>query len=188
MASSDMADAFAYMMQGRAVTKPSEMYKAMNEIREYKYIERSRQQGKTQMSCRYTELEMHELQRCGCNICREKYYHMERDYYRGRSYDDYNRPGNYYNPLPMIAAADYNKKEIKVTPIEEPKNYAVKLLVDQLKAQQINLTGKKSAIESQKSQIKIIQTAMKGNNTEKLAIENKIKELSTALKKLGHKE
>ncbi len=160
---------------------------AIESLKAYKYTQGQifNTTGIDKMSCYHREREMEELRRCGCNECREKYYHMERDYYRDRSRRDYYQMPSVLTP--RITAVDYTK-EIKVTPIEEPKNYAVKLLVDQLKAQQINLDGKKSAIDSQKNQIKIIQTAMKNNNTEKLGIENKIKELSVALKKLGHKE
>lgn len=72
--------------------------------------------------------------------------------------------------------------------INEPKNYAVKLLVDQLKAQQSNLTAKKTNIDIQKQLIKNANDLIKTYNEGKLEIESKIKELSVALKKLGHKE
>lgn len=173
------------------------------ETNKYHYIEQSRKQGKTSAITalndyfknsffqtwkpemyndrRYAQREMHELKRCGCNQCREKYYHFERDYYRYR---------DYYTPIvvmPTMIGTD-QAKETKMEKIEEPKNYAVKLLVDQLKAQQTSLTSKKTAIEQDKAEIKRHQGNLKTKNTEKLAIENKIKELSVALKKLGHKE
>lgn len=175
--------------------EPTKLEQAMSAVAvnsKYRYMENPRQQGKTnKMGCHYTEREMQELRRCGCNQCRERYYHLEREmYHNGRYYeDDYNRPSRAltYAAAPYITG-DFATKEAKVTPIEEPKNYAVKLLVDQLKAQQISLTNKNVAIANDKNMIKIYQASLKIKNGEKLAIENKIKELAGALKKLGHKE
>lgn len=137
------------------------------------------QTWKPEMHC---NRRMEELKRCGCTQCRDEYYRLERQNY----YDDYRLA------KPIMMAVDWagnepKKETLKMT-IEEPKNYAVKLLVDQLKAQQTGLASKKVAIENDKAYIKSYQAAMKIKNTEKLAIETKIKELSTALKKLGHKE
>lgn len=134
------------------------------------------------MHCRNSEDKMRELRRCGCNQCLDEYRRLEYRYYRERDY--YSMPRASAGPI-MIATKEVTPVETK---IEEPKNYAVKKLVDELKSQQNSLTSKKAGIDSDKNMIKTYQGMLKTKNSEKLAIENKIKELSVALKKLGHKE
>lgn len=165
--------------------------KLVTAIKNYDYYK-----GKLPMSCRNFEEEMRTLQRCGCPQCRDRYYRMERDYHdRGRRYyDEYNRAPSVLNYKPAsYMAIDFavSEKEIKMeakTDPLEPKNYAVKLLVDQLKAQQTELKTKSNSIEADKKVVKMYQDSLKKKNVEKLAVENKIKELALALKKLGHKE
>lgn len=133
--------------------------------------------------------EMRHLQRCGCNRCYDKYKSLQYEYDRSERYAYYSSPIQ----APMLKLSDYQipiteEKKMNIPAIAEPKNYAVKLLVDQLKAQQGSLTLKKNSIDSDKSMIKVYQNYLKTKNTEKLTLENKIKELSVALKKLGHKE
>lgn len=137
------------------------------------------------MGCYANSRRMDELRRCGCSRCREEYYQLERDnYYQSRNYyrphiDDYKMPLIYTEP----------KEETKVeTKIEEPKNYAVKKLVDELKQQQNSLTSTKAAIDSSKGMRKTYDEEIKKKNKTKSEIETKIKELSVALRKLGHKE
>lgn len=178
MFSPDTTDAFAHAMDQLIAYK-----------NKWEFISTPRQQGKiNQMGCRNFSDRMRELQRCGCPRCRDEF---EDEYGRGRYYyDDYNRPSRAltYAAAPYITS-DFGTKEIKVEPkIEEPKNYAVKLLVDQLKAQQGGLASKNAAITNDKAMIKTYQASLKVKNDEKLGIENKIKELAGALKKLGHKE
>lgn len=133
--------------------------------------------------CIATERKMDDLRRCGCNQCYDEYRRLERDYYR-----DYSRD---YYIAPQLSAPVIAKVELKMTEtksVEEPKNYAHKLLVDQLKAQQSALTSKNANIDADKNSIKSYQGYLKTKKVEKLAIETKIKELSVALKKLGHRE
>jgi len=74
-----------------------------------------------------------------------------------------------------------SKVEIKMEKVEEPKNIAVKILVDKLKAEQSALTSAKSSLETYKNYVKTY-------SDNKTKAEKNIKELSGALKKLGHKE
>ena len=65
--------------------------------------------------------------------------------------------------------------------MEEPKNIAIKLLVDKLKMEQ-------SALASNESSLKTYETSAKQYREKKNKNLRDIKELAAALKKLGHKE
>jgi hypothetical protein len=175
--SQDMLDSFRYMMEARKeiedITGLSAVAVMTKKRMTTKYWE-----GNWEMrDCYNIENQMRELRRCGCDRCREQYDRLARErYYRDHPM--------YYIPQQLI----FNEE--KENPVEnnEPKNYAVKLLVDQLKAQQGYLTSEKNKIESQKQAIKNANEFIKGYSKTKTGIEAKIKELSGALKKLGHKE
>lgn len=172
----------------------------IKELQKYKYVDGGRQQEKSYLfaievnakyreknmyHCRATERKLDDLKRCGFNRCYEEYHHLEH-YHRDRDYStrNYYIPPNTY--LPVMAKMETEMTETK--PVEEPKNYAHKLLVEQLKAQQNALNSKNTSIESDKNTIKSYNGYLKTKKVEKLTIETKIKELSAALKKLGHKE
>lgn len=170
----------------------------VNELQKCKYVDGGRRQGKSEyihqymqewkpeMRCRNDrefEYRMRELKNCGCNRCRDEYYRLKHDYHRER---DYSR--NYYvNPSIAIT----QKVELKMTetkPVEEPKNVAVKTLVDKLKVEQAALGSAKTTIDSYKAQIKTFSGYVKTYNDKKIGAEKNIRELSVALKKLGHKD
>lgn len=65
--------------------------------------------------------------------------------------------------------------------MEEPKNIAVKILVDKLKSEQ-------STLASVTSSLKMYETNAKNCRESKNKNLKAIKELGAALKKLGHKE
>ena len=168
----------------------------IKDLQKYKYVDYGRQQGKSEYfrqymqewkpemyHCRAVERKLDDLQRCGCNRCYEEYRRLERDYYRQR---DYSR--DYYIATQVASIAKVELKMTETNPVEEPKNYAHKLLVDQLKAQQSALTSKNANIDADKNTIKSYHGYLRTKKAEKLAIETKIKELSVALKKLGHKD
>ncbi len=174
MAASDSADALAYTLvnynqPGYITYEPSLLT-----------VLKSRQKEINKMHCRATEEEMRSLQRCGCNQCYDKYQRLVHDIERERYRD-------YYAPIqmPALKLTDYSttketpKMETVAAP--EPKNIAVKILVDKLKVKQISLNSNKATLDSYKAYVKQY-------NAKKLADEKDIRELSAALKKLGHKE
>jgi hypothetical protein len=128
--------------------------------------------------CRNTEQKMYELQRCGCRQCEREYYNLRDNMMRG----DYERQMRYATGIPQSLLVPIINtilpKEIKM---EEPKNIAVKLLVDKLKSEQSSLASNESNLKSYEASAK--QYREKKNTNLKA-----IKELATALKKLGHKE
>ena len=65
--------------------------------------------------------------------------------------------------------------------MEEPKNIAVKILVDKLKGEQKSLASNETILKSYEASAKTCRMAKAKNLKD-------IKELVTALKKLGHKE
>lgn len=65
--------------------------------------------------------------------------------------------------------------------MEEPKNIAIKILVDKLKAEQGNLSSNATMLKSHEDNAKIWREKKTKN-------QKAIKELASALKKLGHKE
>lgn len=182
---SDTADAFVYAMSYIGMKEAKEEICKTTGIKDL-----FQQKWTNQMGCRNFEDRLRELKHCGCPRCRDEYHRLERNYHeRGRQYyDDYNRPSRALSYNPLYLTADFAASQTKETKVEEPKNYALKLLVDQLKSQQIELGAKNNNILADKTVIKTYQASLKVKNTEKLAIENKIKELAGALKKLGHKE
>lgn len=134
------------------------------------------------MSCRSIQYKMDDLRRCGCGRCRDEYYRLERDMYDRRYYEPPRITGmDYGSAVAKVTAQLTSKVEIKMEKVEEPKNIAVKILVDKLKAEQSTLTSAKSSLETYKTYIKTY-------SDNKTKAEKNIKELSGALKKLGHKE
>jgi hypothetical protein len=169
--SQDMFDSFRYMMEARKEIAGLSAVAVMAKYRNYEMRD-----------CYNIENQMRELRRCGCDRCREQYDRLARE----RRYYDHPL---YYIPKALITEqVSINEEKEKPVENNEPKNYAVKLLVDQLKAQQSYLTSEKNKIESQKQAIKNANEFIKGYVKTKTGIEAKIKELSGALKKLGHKE
>ena len=174
----DMSDAIRYYLEAQ---KEIERTTGMNKFLEGDW---GNANLKTATEIREKERRMSSIER-EMNELEYRYKQLQRELaYRN------DRPRaivDYYKPFPMmIVGIDKAKEEKPVN--TEPKNYAVKLLVDQLKQQQGVLIGKKSNIDACKQEIKNAQERMKGYNKNKLEVENKIKELSGALKKLGHKE
>lgn len=132
------------------------------------------------MSCRNTEYKMRELRNCGCGQCYDEYRRLEDRYYRRERM-------NYYEPLRIEqqfihpVTVKTTAGLIKMEKVEEPKNIAVKILVDKLKVEQSTLTSAKSSLETYKGYVKTY-------TDNKTKAEKNIKELSRALKKLGHKD
>lgn len=136
--------------------------------------------------CRNTEEEMRSLRRCGCSSCYHRYRELEDGYNRSRAYRDYQIPNL---TVPLSIGVDAAKEEKKMTTVvEEPKNCAVKTLVDKLKTEQSTLASQNSSIESNKKLVKTYSDYVKDHKKKKADTETKIKELGAALKKLGHKE
>ncbi len=132
------------------------------------------------MGCYNMSRRLDELRRCGCRACEEEYYEMRRREER-RYYDappKFLTAGFIETRNPILATAVDYKKETKV---EEPKNIAVKMLVDKLKVEQSALKGHQEVLTN-------YAKTVKEYNTKKLAAQKNIKELAAALKKLGHKE
>lgn len=69
----------------------------------------------------------------------------------------------------------------KESKMEEPKNIAIKILVDKLKAEQICLASTEASLKSYEDSAKRYQESKNKNL-------HAIKELAAALKKLGHKD
>lgn len=65
--------------------------------------------------------------------------------------------------------------------MEEPKNIAIKILVDKLKSEQ-------SSLATNETSLKVHETNAKSYREVKNKNQHAIKELASALKKLGHKE
>lgn len=134
------------------------------------------------MLCRNSEHRMKELRSCGCNQCYREFRELEERYYRYKHYGPPRFLGVDLGSQDKSVAVVTNviiKEKLKM--IEEPKNIAVKLLVDKLKTEQATLSGAKSNVELYKNYVKI-------HTATKTKAENNIKELSGALKKLGHKD
>lgn len=79
---------------------------------------------------------------------------------------------------PITTAPAITPKEPKM---EEPKNIAIKILVEKLKTEQ-------SSLASNESQLKLYERYTKTYRDNKSKNQRAIKELAAALKKLGHKE
>lgn len=133
------------------------------------------------MSCRNYAERMDSLRRCGCRRCEAEYYDLrDRDdqgYYRRANLRDY-RPTYLQGPNPPSIIIQPIPKEPKM---EEPKNVAIKILVDRLKSEQ-------SSLASTETQLKLYETYVKTHRESKNKNQRAIKELATALKKLGHKD
>lgn len=134
------------------------------------------------MSCRNIEEKLHELHRCGCRRCEEEYYHLrdrlyDRDRYRVTPYIIPSELSYRPNAVLKIAIDYLAAKEPKM---EEPKNIAVRLLVDKLKSEQGVLASNSTSLASYEKHVKTYREAKNKNL-------RAIKELATALKKLGHK-
>jgi hypothetical protein len=116
------------------------------------------------------------LRRCGCSRCEAEFYHLrngdEKDY-RTLSYE--------YSPPRMIASAILSTKVPKEPQMDEPKNIAIKILVDKLKAEQ-------SSLASNTSTLKTYEDSAKTYHKKKSQNQHAIKDLAAALKKLGHKD
>lgn len=128
------------------------------------------------MYCRNISYKLDELRRCGCRHCEEKYYHMRDGYertYRSRDY--------YLPPTAMMQPALLTTITPKEPKMEEPKNIAIKILVDKLKTEQ-------SSLASTETQLKLYETYVKTHRDHKNKNLRAIKELAAALKKLGHKD
>jgi uncharacterized protein YlxW (UPF0749 family) len=78
--------------------------------------------------------------------------------------------------MPAVLSAEVPKE----TKMEEPKNIAIKLLVEKLKSEQSNLASNESMLKSYETNAKSYRQKKSGNLCS-------IKELAAALKKLGHK-
>lgn len=125
--------------------------------------------------CRNFDEELNSLRRCGCPHCEEKYYHLRRNY----------RAINYDYPramiMPSIAAPMLFAETSKEPKMEEPKNIAIKILVEKLKAEQGCLSSNETSLKSYEELAKRYREAKNKN-------QRAIKELASALKKLGHKD
>lgn len=131
------------------------------------------------LSCRnYNEKWNDELRRCGCRRCEEEYYNMRHWYER-----NYRNAYNYQSTLdmPAIAAPMLSVAIPKEPKMEEPKNIAIKILVEKLKAEQ-------SSLAANEGQLKIYEGYAKTYRENKGKNQKAIKELAAALKKLGHKD
>lgn len=141
------------------------------------------------MSCYNDKLRLDQLRRCGCGKCYNEYnqlkYRLDREYYykdispiyMGEPSSNKNTNLATTRDYPMSIGVDL-PSPLK---IEEPKNIAVKLLVDKFKAEQSKLTSAEASIAS----YKII---LDNHNKSKSEAQKNLKELGLALKKLGHKE
>lgn len=126
--------------------------------------------------CRNDDERLNSLRRCGCRRCEEEYYNMRSNYERYvPSYSN----KNYYLPIATTSAV-LPAKISKESKMEEPKNIAIKILVDKLKTEQGNLA-------SNEAQLKIYEGHAKTYRENKNKNQKDIKELAAALKKLGHK-
>lgn len=121
------------------------------------------------MECYQDERRIQELRRCGCKKCHREYDELM---YRYRY-----RQNSYYDAPPMI------NKEPKTPKVEtiEPKDIAVKLILDRFKAEQGKLAVAEASIRSFKA-------TLATQNKTKSDAQKVLKELGAALKKLGHKE
>lgn len=131
------------------------------------------------MSCRNLRYKLDELRRCGCRRCEEEYYHMRDGYernFRVSAYD-YQRAV----VMPSITAHMFSAATPKELKMEEPKNIAIKILVDKLKAEQGNLSSNATMLKSHEDNAKIWREKKSKN-------QKAIKELAAALKKLVHKD
>lgn len=131
------------------------------------------------MSCRNIHYKLDELRRCGCRRCEEEYYYMRDGYERNFriSAFDYQRvAGMLATAAPMLLA-----ETSKETKMEEPKNIAIKILVEKLKSEQ-------SSLASTETQLKLYEAYVKTHREIKNKNLHAIKELAAALKKLGHKD
>lgn len=122
--------------------------------------------------------EMRHLRNCGCRACYTRYKELEQAYYRRQHHYS-------YIGVDMASEKDMTimlaNPPATVTKTEEPKNIAVKLLVDKLKVEQEDLKKHNTNIEYHTKQLK--QHRINKSTTDK-----NLKELGAALKKLGHKE
>ncbi len=133
------------------------------------------------MNCRNLDERLYQLQRCGCRRCEQEYYRERGDYWRLRDCDYGNRQMvTYASSVPSIASILSYPPKPPETKMEEPKNIAIKLLVDKLKSEQGSLASNVSSLKTYEDSAKRYREA-KGKNLKA------IKELATALKKLGHK-
>lgn len=124
--------------------------------------------------CRNLDETLSNLRRCGCRRCEEEYYHR-RD---GRAIYDYS-PSRI--PLPSIAAPMLSSEPQKETKMEEPKNIAIKILVEKLKSEQGSLASNEISLKSYEESAKRYRDGKSKN-------QHAIKELAAALKRLGHKD
>ena len=134
------------------------------------------------MSCRNMEKELYKLRRCGCDRCRSQHQQM----YRNAKERSLENIGQYMTVpqdigIDLAKVTDYMPDKPTQLKAEEPKNIAIKLLVDKLKAEQLELAATQKLADDYKSKLNV-QLASKKSHLKT------IKELSDALKKLGHKE
>lgn len=122
---------------------------------------------------------LHDGSRCGCKSCQIELGKLEQKLDARNGYiNSINNPpiSNYYA---KAIGVDYSKKEM--LKVEEPKNIAVKILVDKLNAEQISLDRNLAQLNIHENTVKTFRETTVKN------LKN-IKELAAALKKLGYKK
>lgn len=122
------------------------------------------------------EKELGYLANCGCENCKCRYYKL-REELIGYNYIPYHPPALTREVIYSLMTTGQQEKP----KVEEPKNIAVALLVKKLKVEQEQLANYQASINKVKAELK-------GHTDNKNKNLKNIKELSDALKKLGHKE